>query len=318
MLDSKSIQSVSFSGHESFPLRFSWLTKIVRGIEQDPGLFGRPDAIVTLGVGKNMVRSMRHWALRCGVIESTGKIQKGGSYHPTELGRTIFGEIGLDPYLEDPSTVWLIHWKLCSGLNTSPTTWYWIFNELRETSFSARDVVADLMRFAERLAAGKTPSRGTVERDIACFVRSYIPMEPDRRLSKEETYDSPLTELALLRREPETGLIVLERGSRPTLSDYIFAYALCDYWKRTACDSDTLSFEEVTYRPGSPGQVFQLTENAVVKVLGDLHDCTNDCIGFDSTAGVRQLIRHKRIPEPLEILTAHYECSNFKETVNAK
>jgi len=317
MLDGESIQSVAFSGHESFPLRFSWLAKAVRGVESDPGLFSRPDAIVTLGVGKNMVRSMRHWAGRCGVIENIRENSRRGDYRPTTLGSSIFGINGVDPYLEDPSTAWLIHWKLCSHPKDSPTTWYWIFNELRDSSFSVPEVVDELLKLAESSPTKKKPSRDTIERDVGCFVRSYIASEPNRRLSQEETYDSPLTEIGILRREPETNRIVLERGYWSTLSPNIFAYAVCQYWERTAPTSDTLAFEHVAYRSSSPGQVFKLTENACVELLESLDLCTNSKIALDSTAGVRQLVRRRRVTDPLRILLRHYKYSRRKESINA-
>jgi Protein of unknown function (DUF4007) len=56
-------QEFSFSGHETFAFRYGWLTKAVNAASCDPAAFGSPDAVVALGVGKNMVRSMRHWAL---------------------------------------------------------------------------------------------------------------------------------------------------------------------------------------------------------------------------------------------------------------
>ena len=61
-----------FSGHESFPLRFGWLAKGVRFCRQRPtGFSADADAMVDLGVGKNMVRSIRFWALEAGMIEAT-------------------------------------------------------------------------------------------------------------------------------------------------------------------------------------------------------------------------------------------------------
>ena len=321
MLNSKFIQllgrSVAFSGHESFPLRFSWLAKAVRGVVDHPDLFRRPDAIVSLGVGRNMVRSMRHWALRCGVIENTYDSNGKVHHKPTKLGLEIFGADGVDPYLEDPSTVWLIHWKLCSDPKISPTTWYWIFNEVLESSFAIADVVDELIQLADSSTSKKKPSRVTIERDVACFIRSYIPSDPNRRISQEETYDSPMTELGLLTREPETNRIVIERGHWPTLSPNIFAYALCEYWERTSPNSDTLSFEYVTFQSSSPGQVFKLTENACVELLEALDHCTKAKIAYDSTSGVRQLIRHGEIKDTLDVLLEHYTYLNRKEHVNA-
>jgi hypothetical protein len=50
----------SFSGHETFPFRYLWLKKGFDAVRDNPGAFTRPDATTTLGVGKNMVRSIRH------------------------------------------------------------------------------------------------------------------------------------------------------------------------------------------------------------------------------------------------------------------
>ena len=47
--------SVSFGRHESFPLRFGWLTKGLTAVQNNPKVFERDDATITLGVGKNMV-----------------------------------------------------------------------------------------------------------------------------------------------------------------------------------------------------------------------------------------------------------------------
>ena len=52
-----------FAGHETFTLRYGWLKKAVDATGKDPEVFLRDDALVTLGVGKNMVRSIRHWCI---------------------------------------------------------------------------------------------------------------------------------------------------------------------------------------------------------------------------------------------------------------
>jgi len=49
----------SFSGHESFPLRYGWLKKCVDAVAEDAVFFARDDAMVALGVGKNMVRAVK-------------------------------------------------------------------------------------------------------------------------------------------------------------------------------------------------------------------------------------------------------------------
>jgi hypothetical protein len=322
MAKTNTIQSVSFSGHESFPLRFAWLTKTVRGLVDDPALFASKDAVVRLGVGKNMVRAMRHWASRADMVRADTRSRRGGRYSPTRLGIMLFGPDGYDPYLEDPATVWLVHWQLCSRRNApnytdfngsgvelmSPTTWFWLFNELLEPSFTQDTATTELMRYAER-RGGKKLSKGTVERDVSCFIRTYTPAEPDKKISREDTYDSPLTDLGLLGRERETGRISFDRGIRPTLPSAVFTYALLDCWRREIPTSSTMSFQQVTYGPASPGQVFRLSENACVEYLEGLDDITNGSYSFDATSGLRQVVCHSKIDDPSKLLRRHFTAN---------
>lgn len=103
-----------FAGHETFPLRYGWLKKAVDGVADDPELFTRDDALVTLGVGKNMVRAIGHWALANRVLEEDADTpnNRGRKLRLTPLGKFVFGRGGIDPYLEEPASLWLLHWQL--------------------------------------------------------------------------------------------------------------------------------------------------------------------------------------------------------------
>ena len=86
------IKKASFAGHESFPMRHAWLTKGVTACSKDSGIFRSDDAMIQLGVGKNMVRSIRHWCISAGVAidDERGQFGEGKGVHPTELGRQLF------------------------------------------------------------------------------------------------------------------------------------------------------------------------------------------------------------------------------------
>jgi len=138
-----------FSGHETFPLRYGWLKKVfdrVAEIEQD--LCNRTacwgdDAIARFGVGKNMVASMRHWAKAARVIEEP----EPNSVRTTELGRLLFGPKGLDPYMEHPATLWLIHWQLAA--HADKTTWFWAFSHYPAITFERDGLIKRLDRLAK-------------------------------------------------------------------------------------------------------------------------------------------------------------------------
>ena len=75
----------SFSGHQTFPFRYAWPWKGVHAVSQDSEVFRRPDALARLGVGKNMVASIRHWGEALDLFEVTK-----GRAELTRLGRFLF------------------------------------------------------------------------------------------------------------------------------------------------------------------------------------------------------------------------------------
>ena len=59
-----------FAGRETFTLRYGWLKKAVDATRERQDIFLQDDALVTLAVGKNMVRSIRHWGLVTGILNT--------------------------------------------------------------------------------------------------------------------------------------------------------------------------------------------------------------------------------------------------------
>ena len=106
-----------FSGHQTFAFRYGWLEKGIRGVEEHPGLFIRKDALVLLGVGKNMVESIRHWCQVAQLIEPGPDAGKNSSRssQPTEIARKLLLNGAWDPFLEDDASLWLIHWLIATN-----------------------------------------------------------------------------------------------------------------------------------------------------------------------------------------------------------
>src|SRR5579884_2884732 len=157
----------SFSGHETFPFRYPWLKKGFDAAAEDGGVFSRDDALTTLGVGKNMVRSIRHWCLAAGVLE-----EGGDGVRPSPLGTLLLADGGLDPYLEDPATLWLVHWQIASN-RARATTWFWAFSHFHEPEFTRETLAAAVFRWAQTLP-GKKVAQDSVRRDVEVFLRTYV------------------------------------------------------------------------------------------------------------------------------------------------
>ena len=278
-----------FSGHETFPLRYGWLKKAfdrVAETEDQPenrAACWDLDAIARFGVGKNMVSSMRHWAKAAGVIREPSS----NSVRTTEPGRLLFGPMGIDPYMEHPSTLWLIHWQLAA--REEKTTWFWAFNHYPAITFD-RD---SLIKRLDRLAKDRNWSRvanTTIKNDVACFIRTYVARQPSGKTGHDDALESPLTELGLIKAVGKKDGFRFVRGSKTTLGNGVFTYALLDFWSRYS-NAATLSFEAIAYAPGGPGRVFLLDENDVADCLAALDSVTDGALRWSETAGLKQVVR---------------------------
>lgn len=274
-----------FSGHETFPLRQLWLRKAFDAVSPyhpsaPKGIFADAGAIATFGVGKNMVSAIRHWATATEFIE-----ERDDGYAATPLARMLFGEGGQDPYLEHPSTIWLVHWKL-AGRGERSTTWYWAFNHLAQQSFDRSFIFSSLQQFARERQL--RVSDATLKRDIECFVRCYVPKAGSEL--PEEMAESLLGELGLLH-ETSRGTFSFRRGPQETLSDGVFAYALLDFWERFDPSISSLTYDIVAHEFGSPGRVFKLDENSVADRMMGLEAFTRNRLVWSEAAGLRQITR---------------------------
>lgn len=306
----------TFSGHETFTLRYGWLKKAYDAVvELDDAasrrdLFTDDSGIGRFGVGKNMVTSIRHWATCCGIIEDTGK----GQINTTRLGDLLFGRSGVDPYLEYPASLWLLHWQLASydptGRRPNKTTWHWIINHFPGLSFDKDELVAGLSKIAEarkwsRLAVA------TISNDIDCFIRTYE-SRPTGRENVEDTISSPLAELGLVRGRHRTHHLI--RGPKRSLPNEVFAYALDEFWSRYGSNR-TLSFEAIAHEPGAPGRVFLLDETDLVERLLALEDATHGAFRWSETAGLKQVMRVKDLSDAkrIALLASCYSASSATE-----
>lgn len=279
-----------FSGHETFPLRYGWLKKAFDRVhdtehlaENKSACWGE-DAIARFGVGKNMVASMRHWATVTGIIS---EVLGSNLVQTTESGQFLFGAQGLDPFLEHPASLWLIHWHL-SALATK-TTWFWAFNHYPGVSFSREDLVLGLERLAKQRAWSQVAS-STLKHDVACFVRTYAALLPSARSNHDDFMECPLTELGLIKADGNRHDFRFVRGPKPSLGNGMFVYSLIDFWSRTS-QAATFSFESIVHDPGSPGRIFLLDENDVADRLSLIDQVTDGALQWSETAGLKQVVR---------------------------
>ena len=196
------------------------------------------------------------------------------------------GSPAADPYLEDPGTLWLLHWQLASR-PAPASTWHLVFTRYAESVFTRDELAWWLLRCA-RGDGNRRTSESSIRRDLDVFLRTYLPAQENSRRPLEDGFDCPLAELGLLEKVG-AGRFALRRGHRPSLPEEILLYAVLDFWERQAGAQQTLAFERLQFDPGSPGAAFRLDDRSLVSMLERLP--TGLGVRYDETAGMRVLQR---------------------------
>jgi hypothetical protein len=297
------MDSLKLSGHQTFSFRNTWLSKGVIYLDRNPGLFTRDDSLVILGVGKNMVSSIKYWCTACQLI-STSRINGKYVDQVSEIGRLLFlgnEQAPWDTYLEDTGTLWLIHYLYVT--NTSyKTTAYYVFNHLSGTQFTRNEIFYQLQAIVNKL--NMKISDNTIFRDINTFIHSYAgePYE-NNKTNYEDTMDCPLTELNLVSHNPGEELFFLDRDARLTLPDEIFLFSVQNYINNL--NQATISLNELSYSALSPGKVFRLDETSLVERLEKFETQTHGKLVLTETAGIRQLLINEKV-KPTTYLQQYY------------
>ncbi len=310
--EKKSSPSYRISGHESFAVRYTWLPKAVRGLLADPKLFSTDDeAMVVLGVGKNMTRSIRFWTQAAGVVSVNSR---GTGHRLSEFGTGLLADQGHDPFLEDVRTLWLLHWNLSSNVEAPLLAWDFLLNRWQDPELVPSVVVELLQKEATKHDDGL--SKATIEQHWETFLHTYFPTRGRKGEVQEDNLDSPLTELELIIRVGERPLhnregraepvYAFRREEKPDITPELFAYALNDFWNKRHANESTLTLREVAHGHGSPGQIFKLPEDDVRARVEQLAHQTREFFSYTESATVQQVQRRVR-RETVQLLDNVYK-----------
>ena len=300
-----------FSGHETFPFRYAWLPKACQGILRKPGIFADEDAsMVEFGVGKNMVRAMRFWVEAAGLA----KVASARQLEITPLGIEVFGPNGLDPYMEDIQTLWLLHWNISTQVDSPLFAWEFLLNRWGESEIKPESVVQAFAHEAERLAQ-KTLSPVTLRQHFDVFIHTYLPTRGQKGELADDNLDCPLTALDLIvlvgeseskakRREP---VYAFRREEKSSIGVELFTWALWDFWQKRSATNKTLPARSVAFDLGSPGQTFKIPEQDVIRRLGDLESVTGGALIFHDSHSEPYVERTRNF-DSFDLLRAGYKA----------
>lgn len=249
------IEQGSVGRHETFTPRYGWLKKGYDAVIKDGHVFNAPDAIERLGVGKNMVSSIRFWCQSFKLIEAN----KNSGVCATELGHRLLGENGWDPFLEDIASLWLLHWHLFVP-RLEAVSWPLAFNKCNLWSFDIKQLTKVIVHAAKKYPRLAGYSENSIERDASCIIRMYA----EDSKEKESEIESPFSQLGILVRAQEGNTVYFNTSDKQSLPALIFIAACCSYMvSYVPPGQKTISLQRLTHAFNSPGVVFKLPESAV-------------------------------------------------------
>lgn len=275
IIETPDITKFTFSGHDSFQCRQLWLKKGYDYVQEGKS-FNDEDAVVKLGVGKNMVSSIRFWLKAFNVIDNKNI--------PTEFGVRLFdSDDGYDPFLEDEASLWLLHYQLVK--NGFASIYFIIFNEFRkEKLFFNKE---SFVNYVKRIGEANTElnfNENTVGKDFIVFSNLYK-NDPESK-DVEDSFSGILSELEILRSsgKGKDEHLYIENTERDSLPEEIILYAILD----NSNYGNSISLNSLEFEINSPGSVFALNRsglmNKISEIIGKFKDIT-----FTDQAGIKEL-----------------------------
>jgi hypothetical protein len=306
----------SYTGHESFPFRISWLPKAVAALEAGIDPFTDPrEGMTRLGLGKNMIQSLAYWVVVTGLATKTA-----GGLHPTNFAeQTLSRKTGYDPFLENTQTLWLLHWNLCQGWKEDdrirqPYAWYYFANKLTDDEIAPSETIERYTSGPLSRSTGKELSYATLHQHFEIFVKTYVGgTAKGARSTPEDALDSPLTTLGLIKesgdRKTQNGkretVYRVNNAAKPTISKETFRHCLHEWWTAYHPNENTLTVRQITTEENSPGRCFRLPEICVHEILTGLSSSFSKEFQTSETRQQRSVGRHSK-PRPKTTLKAVY------------
>lgn len=293
---------IKLKGHESFYIREGWLRKGLCGIKGNEYLFAdNIEAIDKLGVGSNMVKSIRYWLQSVNLtVEERGDGGKRKQFPTKDFGEIILKE---DPYFEDLGTLYLLHYNLVTNSSLA-TSWYLFFNRISATEMTKEGMKLALIQQIENIDPGAKYSEKSIIDDCRCIIKTYSIDESDSE-DPEDNMICPFTELGLLNKIKRKGneeLIVKLIPSKKKLDRLIILYVIVDNLEKKHENITTIN--RLIEDDSNIGKVFNLDKNSINEYLDILQQ--ERYLSITRTAGLNTISLRDNSIQTKDILNKYY------------
>ena len=275
----------SFSGHESFYCKTLWLKKGYDFISENKD-FNAPNAVVELGIGKNMVSSLRFW------MRAFGLFYEGKS---TLIADYLFdNQTGKDPYIEDLGTLWLLHYLLIKSDLASIYKLFFIdFHKEKNNEFTREQLQYFLKRKNSETPYGHLYNENTVKRDIGVLLQNYVMTQKEKL---NEVFSALLINLNLIKHSEDKTFYFNTKGKNK-LTPEIFFYAIIEDKK----DEQIISFDRLM----DLALIFCLTKTELIEIIKFLVKKYPQVLRYTDDGGIKQLFFIEEL-DKTEVLKTYY------------
>ena len=259
------MREVKFKRNESFYIRDGWFQKALHALDiNDENVFSGIKGVDYLGIGANMVKSLKYWLFVSNIITLESK-----SYKLTEFGRLL---LEYDPYLENNFTWFLIHYYICQRKEDAPIFNYFFNSNI--TRFEKSELIKTMYELISNDYPNQSIKNNYLSDDIGVFLKTYVVEDHDG--NPEDNYISPLSNLELL--EKKKDVYIRKKARYSKLSYLIVYYALTQQYE------ESFNIEDSFMDNNSPIRLFNLDKNSFMQYLEEMK--RRELINVNKTAGL--------------------------------
>ncbi len=261
--------------HESFSIREGWLAKGIKNVREYRNVFALPNATDILGIGTNMIKSLKYWMTATRLIEEENR----------EIMLSDFGSIiyEYDPYLEDIFSWWLIHINMITNVDDS-YIYSLFFNKCNLKTFTKRELYEKLYTLLtnEKL----TFNEKILQDEVNMIIKTYT---VDEKIDNpENNFICPLSELNLIKKV-DRDTYEKNRPEIRNLPFWVVYYIIC----LLLDDRDNISIDELLKEENSPAKLLNMDKNLINEYLDEMKK--NDLIIINRTAGINMVYLKKKL-----------------------
>lgn len=261
--------------HESFSIREGWLVKGIKNVKEYGNVFALQNATDILGIGTNMVKSLKYWMTATRLIEEKNR----------EIMLSDFGSIinEYDPYLEDIFFWWLIHINMITNVDDA-YIYNLFFNKCNIKTFTKRELYEKL--YALLTNEKLTFNENILQDEVNMIIKTYT---IDEKIDNpENNFICPLSELNLLKKI-DRDTYEKNRPEIRNLPFWVVYYIIC----LLLDDRDNISIDELLKEENSPAKLLNMDKNLINEYLDEMKK--NDLIIINRTAGLNMVYLKKKL-----------------------